>query len=441
MTRPKNVEAAEREERIKDALEGVKSGRFKSYREVARVIDVLNATLSARANRRLPRNQAHEDEQILTNAEETELMRWITRLTLIGYPPKPDHVKEIAKSLRMRRIVGMNNPSITYVQYHKIGKHWVPRFLARHPELASIMPEQIEAARVKESEFEVFQKWFINVKSIIDKHKIQPHNIYNMDETGFSIGSIKAMCVIIDKTKNIWYSAYPGRQEWVSVIECINMDGTVLPPFIIFKGKTLTGRWLPKDTPIDWLFSVNTQGWTSNEHMKKWLLQDFELHTRAKANGRARLLIFDGYRSHTTIDVIRHCIINHIQLALLPVHSFHIAQPLNVGVFTSMKAHMTHEMNRYVRNELPRIEKAEWLNAFINARPLAFTSKNIFSGWSSTGLRPYMPQKVLSKVLPPSAPIEPPLCQSTPDFPLENPNLTSSQIENAAMTLANKDIE
>jgi hypothetical protein len=109
-------------------------------------------------------------KQILTNAEETELVRWITRLTLIGYPPKPDHVEE------SRSVLGINDPSITQVQYDKIGKQLVPRFLSRHPELSSIMPEQIEAARVKESKFEVFQKWFTDVKPILDEYKIQRCN-------------------------------------------------------------------------------------------------------------------------------------------------------------------------------------------------------------------------------------------------------------------------
>src|SRR5436853_7853626 len=105
------------------------------------------------------------------------------------------------------------------------------------------MPEQIDVARVKESSHAALQKWFNDVKSIIDEHSIQPENTYNMDETGFSIGSIKATRVVIDKTKNIRYSAIPGRQEWVSVIECISMNGTALPPMVNFKGKTLSGRW------------------------------------------------------------------------------------------------------------------------------------------------------------------------------------------------------
>ena len=61
------------------------------------------------------------------------------------------------------------------------------------------MPEQIDAARVKESSHEVFQKWFADMKSIIDEYDIQPCDVYNMDETGFSIGSIKVTHVKIGR--------------------------------------------------------------------------------------------------------------------------------------------------------------------------------------------------------------------------------------------------
>ena len=124
------------------------------------------------------------------------------------------------------------------------------------------------------------------MKSIINEYNIQFYNIYNINKTGFFIEFIKVIYIIINKMKNIRYSGNPGRQEWVSVIECICMDGTSLPPLIIFKGKTCMGRWLPENVPNDWLFSVNSQGWTSNEHMKKWLKHDFEPHTHEKAEGR-----------------------------------------------------------------------------------------------------------------------------------------------------------
>ena len=119
----------------------------------------------------------------------------------------------MAEAIRTRRTLGINDVSATFVNYDKIGEQWVSRFLTRHPELSIVMPEQIDAARVKETSHEVLNKWVVDVESIIRDYNIQPWDIYNMDETGYSIGSIRATRGIIDKTKNIWYSAIPGRQE------------------------------------------------------------------------------------------------------------------------------------------------------------------------------------------------------------------------------------
>ena len=168
MTRPEDVEAADREKRICEALKQYKLRKFSSYRAAARVFNVSHSTLADRAKGIKPRNQAHEDEQILTNEEETELVRWISRLTICGYPPKPYSIREMAEAIRTRRVLGINDVSATYVQYDAIGQKWVLRFLKRHSELASVRPEQIDAARVKESSHAVLQKWFSEIKSIID---------------------------------------------------------------------------------------------------------------------------------------------------------------------------------------------------------------------------------------------------------------------------------
>jgi hypothetical protein len=444
MTRPFNIEGHLQEQRLKEAIEGVQSGKYESTAEAARKLDVPYSTLRHRVNGRQTRVESHEDQQILSEEEETELARWIRQLTRYGYPPKPYAVREMAEAIRARRLIRINDASVTNVSYDGIGAQWVRRFMTRHPDLVCLIAEKIEVVRIKEISHSVLEKWFNDVNSIILEYDIQPCDIYNMDETGFSIGAINATRVIIDRTQNIRYSAYPGRQEWVSVIECISMDGNALPPFIIFKGKTLSSCWISPCTSLDWFFSCNNEGWTSNEHSKKWLLEDFEPATREKANGRTRLLIFDGHGSHTTGDIIRHCILNRIKLALLPPHYSHLTQPLDVGVFSSLKTHMTREMDRYIRTGIPRIQKVEWLEAFIAARPHAFTTRNILSGWSGTGLYPFNPQKVLSRVPILPEPMDIPAREPTPDpsqNPLENPELNSSPIESPAMNAANSHIK
>ena len=56
----------------------------------------------------------------------------------------------MAEEIRKRRVKNINQDGLELVHYDDIGKQWVPRFLRRHPELASIHPRSIDAVRIKD---------------------------------------------------------------------------------------------------------------------------------------------------------------------------------------------------------------------------------------------------------------------------------------------------
>jgi hypothetical protein len=59
-----------------------------------------------------------------------------------------------------------------------------------------------------------------------------------MDETGFQIGVLARAWVVINSSSGMMpYRTHPGRQEWISALECICADGSTVPPLLIFKGK------------------------------------------------------------------------------------------------------------------------------------------------------------------------------------------------------------
>ena len=87
-----------------------------------------------------------------------------------------------------------------------------------------------------------------------------------MDDTGFALGTLAQTRVVVNKTYGTRYRASPGRQEWLTIIDCNNADGSAISPFVIFTGKTLSQDWIPSNVDDSWRFSVNTQGWTSNNH-------------------------------------------------------------------------------------------------------------------------------------------------------------------------------
>jgi len=271
------------------------------------------------------------------------------------------------------------------------------------------------------------------VQQTIEEHDVSPQNVYNMDESGFAIGSTQGACVIIDSRIRSQFQARPGRQEWVTVIECICGDGTVIPPLVIFRGANLNTEWLvPAELTPGWRFSTSNKGWTSDIHAIQWLTRCFEPATREKANGGYRVLILDGHGSHITVDFISHCREHKVLLLRLIPHTSHLCQPLDVGLFGPLKRTLSVKIQPLIQTEVSRIHKPEWLTAFIQARQTAFSHSNVLGGWRGAGLFPFNPEKVLRHIeIPPSPTAINPTC---PDSPMHGTSLDPALFNSSLLT-------
>jgi hypothetical protein len=134
MTRPKDPESAEKEERLQQAIAEYQKRKKKSSKisvlGVAKEFNVPRQTLQDRLDGRLPCNKAHEYAMHLTHQGENELVHWITTLTERGYAPRYRTIRELAGLIRNRRVVGINDEDIQLVNYEEFGKDWVPRFMS-----------------------------------------------------------------------------------------------------------------------------------------------------------------------------------------------------------------------------------------------------------------------------------------------------------------------
>jgi hypothetical protein len=131
------------------------------------------------------------------------------------------------------------------------------------------------------------------------------------------------------------------------------------------------------NTLNNWHYSCNDKGWTSNVHGEQWIQDCFDVATKDKANGRYRLLLCDGHDSHITAQFVRYCIDNKIIVFLLPPHSSHLLQPLDVGVFGPVKAAMSLLLSRLYTTEISRLQKIEWLENYMKARLRSIVEWNI----------------------------------------------------------------
>ncbi|RPA71578.1 hypothetical protein BJ508DRAFT_189802, partial [Ascobolus immersus RN42] len=92
-----------------------------SINKVAALYGVPARTLSGRLNGRQDRHTAHEDQQLLTAAQETILVEWIIRYSTWGLSPRKTLVEEMAFRIA----------DIQDVRIYRIGVHWYERFVIR----------------------------------------------------------------------------------------------------------------------------------------------------------------------------------------------------------------------------------------------------------------------------------------------------------------------
>lgn len=426
MSYKRSIKAIEVEERIQKAISSWSRKEFKSVNATAHHFEVSQKTLARRVSGGISKTQAHQQQQTLTTAEESTLVRWIKQYTLAGSPISNSLLIALAYYLKIHRVRHASSASTSPPHVPQIGQEWIYRFLQRHSEVKTIYARQMDAARFNGATFDIVKRWFDAMEGKVQERKYEHRNMWNMDESGFGIGesqTTKCLIYLGQQQKN---KRIVGKQEWVTDIECISASGEALPPIIVWKGKHLNSSWLPAEISKDWHFGTSENGWTSNEIGLEWLIKVFEPKTREKAAGKPRLLIVDGHGSHIQAAFIAHCMEHDIDLLIMPPHCSHLLQPLDVGVFSAFKRAHGSETDAVSRLSTQRIKRPEWLQMFMRSREKALTSSNIRAGWRGTGLMPFNPSRVLD--LLPSQPAPPQRPSYTPpdQTPLDLSLLTSS---------------
>lgn len=231
--------------------------------------------------------------------------------------------------------------------------------------------------------------------------------MYNMDEKGFLIGVLSKMKRIFSRRRyeegGMKQLIQDGNREWITTIATICADGTALSPGLIYQATTglIQDSWLQDfDSNIHrCFFASSPSGWTNDELGYQWLVQIFDRETKDKARRAHRLLILDGHGSHINMKFIDFCDSNRILLAIYPPHSTHTLQPLDVYLFRPLSQAYSNELARFMDEcqGFSSITKRDFFRLFWHAWGVSFTPGNIFSGFESTGLNTFNPQRVISK--------------------------------------------
>jgi hypothetical protein len=138
MTRRKSLLTRNRDIQIDQAVLDLRSGKYKSARQAEIALQLPKSSVTRRANGGLSRSQARQQQQKLSYAEEKVLLKWIKELTVSGYSPRHQLLKEMAEEIRTKRVSNLDDTTFSPIEplpRFCLGQDWVPRFVQRHVHL------------------------------------------------------------------------------------------------------------------------------------------------------------------------------------------------------------------------------------------------------------------------------------------------------------------
>jgi len=107
------------------------------------------------------------------------------------------------------------------------------------------------------------------------------------------------------------------------------------------------------------------------------------------------------------MEFINYADTQRIILVVLPSHSTHRLQPLDVGLFSPLSSAYTRQCMKILDDSqgLIRLTKRDFWPLFYAAWKEAFTEKNIRSAFEATSIHPLNSERVLAIIIRPSSPI------------------------------------
>ena len=361
-----------------------------SIRKIALQYGVAKTTLDNRIRGRISKLEEAERRQRLTPQEEEAIVAWMLRLQAWGWPPRAEQIRSMVVDLLTKK-----------GDTKALGINWLSKFLSRHPEVKTRYVAQVNKERASAQNPSVLSGWFEMFQQTVNQYQISNEDIYNMDEKCFLQGGVGKLKIMVSKYEGKALMAEAGNREWVSVIECVSMDGRILAPLIIFKGKQQRPAWynsLPEGAKI----ACSENGWNSNEISLSWLHESFEPQSRKTQKSLYRLLILDGHASHISAQAMEFCEAQGIIILCLPPHTTHLLQPLDVGIFAPLAS--TYKSNVQKASRVGAgysIDKKEFMELYQAARVSTATTELVQKAWAASGLSPFNPDTVLEHVSKP----------------------------------------
>lgn len=329
---------------LQDAVDAVKSKRL-TLTEASVRFSVPKPTIADHAkNRRGVKSKTFGRPTALSLEAENQLGRLIKLMEKYGYGLSKKNVLQLVSDY----IIDEKIPNPFKNNFP--GDEWWLNFKKRQ-RLSIKKPQNVEVARKKaQNPFTIFG-YFDRLKITLDELNIQPSNIWNLDESAFSHDPSKTKIVGgkgVPATRTV---TGPGRENTTVLLACSAM-GDKCPPLFIFKGKNVWNQWIPNESEgfPGSTFAATSKGWMESSVFLNYFEYSFVKAAKPSAENPV-LLIYDGHATHISLKLAKLAVKKHVTILLLPPHSSHLLQPLDLAVFKSIKSSWDEYLCKRLRQQ------------------------------------------------------------------------------------------
>ena len=217
-----------------------------------------------------------------------------------------------------------------------------------------------------------------------------PPRILNCDETGLPLEHTPPHVVGIKGQKHP-RSVTTGTKKNITVMACCSASGNFLPPFVIFRRKTLN-RGLVKGEVPGTSYALSDRGWMDHEIFDNWFTQHFLIHA---SPARPLLLLLDGHSTHYHPGFITKAAHEQVVVFCLPPNTTHLLQPLDKVAFGPLKTYCNETCQEFLRENPGQVmTDYSFMAVFSKAWYRAMTIPNAMAAFRTTGVYPFCPTKV-----------------------------------------------
>lgn len=95
-------------------------------------------------------------------------------------------------------------------------------------------------------------------------------------------------------------------------------------------------RWT-NGGPAGAVYGISSSGWMEGKNFCRWFEKLFVPAVSHLVSSGPVVLFIDGHHSHLTLELIQSAKSKGVHLFVLPPHTTHLLQPLDVGVYGPVK--------------------------------------------------------------------------------------------------------